>query len=289
MKNFEYFSPETVREALNLSLKLGPGGAYLGGGTDLIVRMKEGLESPSYLVDLKKIQDLKFIKTDKEGIYIGSNTTLREVEEFLNQNDEFPGLKEAVSSIGSYQIRTRATLVGNIVSSSPSADTAPILLAYDSEVIIVSLTGERREKLTSFFVGPRKNILKLGEIVKAIFIPHPGCLHKSKYLKLGRRAAVDLAIVGVGAVILKNSFGYDYRVALGAVAPTPVRLKKLEEYLHNKILTSEYLEQGLDLVYDDVSPIDDLRASKQYRLEMCRVLTKRVLLSLWEDFLILGE
>ncbi len=289
MKEFDYYRPSNIREALDITRKLGEGGAYLNGGTDLIVRMKEKLEQPRYVIDIKEISELKTLIYNDKGIHIGSLTTLNEISNSLNIGNYFPGLKEAASSVGSYQVRARGTLTGNLVSSVPSADMVPILLCYDSEVLTIGLDGERRIKLSSFIKGPRLNVLKPGELVKEIFISHPRYSHMSIYLKLGRRAAVDLAVVGVAALVLDTPSGFEYRVALGAVAPTPIRATKIENYLRHKVLTSELVEEGLPLILEEVSPIDDVRSSRQYRLEMCKVFTKRALLKAWEKLLLLRE
>lgn len=289
MQNFDRYRPGTISEALDLRKRLGEGGIYLNGGTDLLVRLKENLEQLRYLIDLKGIAELKKFYLNKEGLFLGGTVTLKEIISSSEVGQNFPGLKEAASSIGSYQIQVRGTLVGNLVSSVPSADTAPILLCYEAEAITEGFDGERAIKLTSFFKGPRLNILKPEEIVKGVFIPKPSFLHTSTYLKLGRRAAVDLAVVGVAALVLDTPSGFEYRVALGAVAPTPVRALRLEEFLRHKILTKELLEKAIPLVVEDISPIDDVRSSRDYRLEISKVLTKRTLTSTWERLLLRRE
>lgn len=289
MREFSYYRPSTVTEALALRERLGEGGAYLNGGTDLVVRIKEKLEQPRYIIDLKGIAELKTFRVAEKRVFIGSTVTLQEVSSSPEINKDFPGLKEAVSSIGSYQIRVRGTLAGNLISSAPSADTAPILLCYEAEVLSEGSGGERNIKLSSFFKGPRLNALEPGEIVKGVFVPRPIFPHLSTYLKIGRRASVDLAVAGVAAMVLDTPSGFEYRVALGAVAPTPVRAWQLEGFLRHKVLTPELLGEAIPLVLEDVSPIDDVRSSRHYRLEMCKVLTKRALSSVWERLLLSRE
>ncbi|GFP39052.1 FAD binding domain-containing protein [Candidatus Hakubella thermalkaliphila] len=289
MKNFEYHRPSSFKEALALWEKLGEGCLYLNGGTDVVVRIKEKLEQPDHLIDLKGIPELKKIYQTEEGLFIGGGVTLKEVASFLEVGKNYPGLKEAASSIGAHQIQVRETLAGNLASSVPSADTAPILLCYEAELLAQGPAGERRLKITTFFRRPRLNSLEPGEILKEIFVPRPTYPHASIYIKLGRRAALDLPIVGAAALVLDPPSGFEYRVALGAVAPTPVRTRRLEEFLCHKVLTRELLDQALPLVLEDVAPIDDVRASREYRLEMCLVLTRRALYSTWENLLLSTE
>lgn len=274
MQDFEYVAPRTLKEVLTLMAEADGGCSVLAGGTDLIVKMKRGTVSPTKLVDIKRVEELKTIGFNSEGeLEIGAAVTLNQVASYPGVAEKFPVLHQAIGSLGSVQVRNRGTLVGNICNASPAADTAPALLLYDARVEITGLGGSREVPLHQFFAGPGKTVLKPVEIVTRVFVPQvPGA--DGVYIKLARRQAVDLAIVSAAALAFKDRSA---RLALGAVAPTPVRLFNVEAEYLSKGLDEARIRSALPAILDSVSPIDDIRASREYRVEMVRVLSRRAL------------
>ena len=205
---------------------------------------------------------------------IGATVTLNEISDSKVVQRNYPILAEACKTVGSYLVRNRATLVGNICNASPAADTAPPLLVLDAKVNIVGSDGEKTVPLNQFFVGVKKNILKKEEVVISVTIPPLRDKWTGVYLKQGRRKDVDLATVGVAVVCIRD----EIRIALGAVAPIPVRVFKTEELLKGKIIDEPLLEEIARSALAEVSPISDIRSSKEYRKEIVKVLIRRAIL-----------
>lgn len=277
MKYFEYFKPETLKEASELLIEKGENAHILNGGTDLIVRMRDGIAEPEAVIDIKSIRDLHEIKYDEtKGITIGACATLNQMASNEMIRRKYNILSEAAHSVGSCQVRNRATMIGNICNASPLADTATPLLALDAEILVYGPEGKKEIPIKDFFVWVRKTCLKPGEIVTGVRIPDYEEKVFGHFQKLSRRKEVDLSTVCASVV----KVGDNIRIALGAVAPTPIRMTKTEEFLKQKELTDEIIKETEEIAADEVSPIDDIRASKKYRLEMVRVLVRRGLKAL---------
>ncbi len=275
MKKFEYLKPISLREAISILVKCGGAAYILNGGTDLIVSMRDKIVQPEYLVDIKAIPQLNRITYNKQdGLNIGATVTLNEVSDSKIVQEHYPILAEACKTVGSYQVRNRATLIGNICNTSPAADTAPPLLVLEAKVNIIGPTGEKIVPIEQFFTGVKKNILKKGEIVTSITIPPIKDKWSGVYLKQGRKKEVDLATVGVAVLSVRD----EIRIALGAVAPTPIRAFKTEKLLKGKIIDESLLEKAGISVLTEVSPISDVRSSQEYREEIIKVLVRRAVL-----------
>jgi len=233
---------------------------------------------PSCLIDISNIASLRQITEDRDWLRIGAGLTHAEVESSTLVQEQVPLLVEAVRTIGAPQTRNLGTLGGNLASGLPSSDTAPPLLALDARMKIVSSKGMRILLLTDFFRGPKETVLKADEILTEILVPKSERLGMGRYLKLGRRKAVSLTVVGVAVWMEidrdRRKF-QEVRIALGAVSPTPVRAKEGEAFLSGKEIEMEVIEEGARLVSGEAHPIDDFRASADYRKEMVRVLTRR--------------
>ena len=237
--------------------------------------MRDKIIQPEYLVDIKAIPQFNKITYDEhEGLEIGATVTLNEISNSKVVQRNYPILAEACKTVGSYQVRNRATLVGNISNASPAADTAPPLLVLEAKVDIIGPTGEKIVPINEFFTGVKKNILKKGEFVTSITVPLIKDKWAGVYLKQGRRKDVDLATVGVAVVCIRD----EIRIALGAVAPIPVRAFKTEELLRGKIIDEPLLEETAKSALAEVSPISDIRSSKEYRKEIVKVLIRRAIL-----------
>lgn len=284
MRNFEYFKPSSLKEASEILLKHGDKAHILNGGTDLIIRMRGGVTKPDVVVDIKDIKELNDIKiNENDELIIGACANLNDIAHNSIVFDNYSFLSEAAHAVGSSQVRNRATMIGNICNASPLADTATPLLALDAKVLIYGPDGEKEISIHDFFVWVRKTCLKEGEIVTAIMIPAHKEMISGYFQKVSRRRMVDLSTV-CGTVVKTDN---DIRIALGAVAPTPVRLRKTEEFISNNELTEELIEKAAEIAASEVSPIDDVRASKEYRLEMTRVIVKRGLRKISEENLAL--
>ena len=273
MRRFEYFEPTTLDEASAL-LSGSRMAQVLAGGTDLLVEIKEQLRRVERVVNIKKISGIGALSFDaREGLRIGALVTAREIEIFPVILEKYSSLAQAARELGSIQVRNRATIVGNLCRASPSADTLPPLIADGAEVTIHGIRGERRVALEDFFTGPGKTVLEPGDLVTELRVPAPAPRTGKVYLKHGRRKAMELATVGV-AVSLSQS---DIKIVLGAVAPTPIRARKAEAILLNKIPNADLIDQAAQAAMEEARPIGNVRASASYRREMVGVLTRRAL------------
>lgn len=282
LPKFEYHAPTSLPEALDLLAKYDGKGAVLAGGTDLLVSMKKREVLPEHLISLKGISELKGIHDEKEGIKIGALVTLGEIEHSKMIQDKFRVLWDAAQVMASRQIRNLGTIGGNLCSAAPSADTAPPLIVLDASVEITSSNGRRKVLVENFFKGPGESDLKAGEILTQIMIPNPLKKSSGAYFKLMRRAAMDLAQIGVAACLSfdsgkKTTTGA--RIALGAVGLTPVRAFKAEQILLNKEINETVGKEAGRIAAQEANPRSSLRASKEYRREMVEVLTKRAVMA----------
>lgn len=278
MANMLYFKPSSLNSASQLLIEHGETSCLLNGGTDVVVRLREKLICPSAIIDIKHISSLNDISFNKEnGLSIGACANLGDIAHNKEVYENYSFLAEACETIGSGQIRNRATLVGNICNASPLADTSTPLLALNAIVKIYSEGQIKDVPITEFFVGVRKTVLKQGEIVVGIQIPYYENM-KGVFYKNSRRKEVDLSTICATIVKIGDSF----KVALGAVAPTPIRAYKTEEYLHSNIsnLSLDVVTEAGKIAASECSPIDDVRSSKDYRKEMVAVLVKRALIQI---------
>ena len=280
LPKFEYRRPTSLQEALSLLAQYKGKARLLAGGTDLVPKLKRReIEAPSYLIDIKSIAGLDYIKYDEvEGLKIGALATIHAVESSPIIKERFPVLAQAAYSMASVQVRNRATLAGNICNAVPSADTAPALLTLQARVKLASQKGERWVDIEDFFTGPKETVLTDEEMLLEIEVPNLPLSHKGIYLKLSPRRSMDLAVVGVAVVAVpENGVFKDVRIALGAVAPTPIRARRAEEVLRGQSLNEELIRTAAKIAEEEARPIDDHRASAWYRKKMVNVLVKRAL------------
>lgn len=277
LPKFTYHAPASVKEALDLLAAYGTDAKLLAGGTDLLLAMKKRTATPSHLINLKAIPGLSGITTDAKGLTIGALTTIAEIFRSSVIEKTYTPLWDAASVMASPQIRTLATIGGNLVSAVPSSDMAPPLMVLSAEAKITGPSGERTCPVEALFAGPSSCTLGPADILTGITIPLPK--GKGVYLKLMRRAALDLALVGVAAfVCLDGETCTSAKVALGAVAPTPIRATAAEEVLAGKVLTEDLAAQAAKVSGTICRPITDVRATLDYRCSMVEVLTKRALI-----------
>jgi CO/xanthine dehydrogenase FAD-binding subunit len=269
---FEYFKPETIEELVETLLKNKGNARILAGGTDLIVRIKDGLEFPGAVIDIKGLSELKKLDFKDNKLFIGSLVTFNDLINSEVVKEKFPMLWESSKNVASMGIRNRATIAGNICSAVPSLDSGPALLVYEADIIIRGSEGERVIPVLDWFIAPRKTALKEDEFVYGIIISPPGKKHGDSYLKLGRYNGEDLAQVGLGILALE---GNEYRLAFCAVGPRPARARKIELFLNGKEISDSLVEEAKNLIPEEISPITDVRATKEYRMHMAKVMLER--------------
>lgn len=279
LPQFEYLAPTTLEEASRLLLEHGDRARAMAGATDLIPPMRDKAFTVDYLVDLKKIPGLSYLEYDEtEGLKIGALTTLREIEHSPLVKEKNPALAHSAKVVASTQIRAKGTLVGNICNASPSCDNGPNTLAQNAKILVYGPNGERIIMAEDFFVGVKKTSLQPGEIVTGIVFPPLAENEAAAYIKHAVRKAMDLAIIGVAVKIkVEDGICKDAKIALGAVATTPIRAPKAEEALIGTALTEEDIVKASEEAMNACSPISDIRASKEYRKDMIRVFTKRAI------------
>lgn len=273
MKTFEHYAPDSIEGLLEM-LKSKPNVKLIAGGTDLLLQMKQGTAQPETVISLKNVEELRGFSVSKNGYRLGAGMTLRGITRSNELTQNFPGLVYAAGVVASEQIRTLATLGGNICNASPSADMVPPLIALDAVVQLVSNQGQRDLSLSEFFKGPGESILKSGEIMHSIFLPHPS--GNMIYSKHAPRKFMDLAVVGVAVRLAKkNGKINEARVALGAVGPVPFRAEKTEALLAGQALTTELMLEAGEMAAGECVPIDDIRGSAWYRKRMVKVHVRR--------------
>ena len=269
---FEYLRPGDLQEALGILSQAGHRAQVLAGGTDLIPWIGEELLLPEVLVDIKGIPELKGIDREEGWVRIGARVTFGELIDSELIRTSFPVVFEMARTVASPGIRNRATLAGNICSAVPSCDSGPVLLVHQAEVLVRGVSGERKIPIEDWFQGPRKTALQAGEMVTAVRLPVPEDKAEGCYVKLGRYRGEDLAQASAAILSLP---GGGWRIAFGAVAPTPVRASGIESLLSGKKLTDEVIAEAQKLVAKEITPITDIRATRRYRLHMVQVMLER--------------
>jgi len=285
LPSFDYVRAGTSDEVVDLLEEHGEAAQLLMGGTDLFVRMRDGFVRPQVVVDVKHLPGMRDILYDEEaGLTVGAAATMNQVARHPDVLAHYLLLAEAANSVGSYQLRNRATIGGNLCNGSPCADTALATLALEGRVVLYGPDGAREIPVDDFFRGPGETALQAGEIMTAIRYPIPPANAASRYLKLGRSKAGDLAIVSVAVLGFPDGAapsGYRFRVALGSVAPVVLRATEAEEVLAANTPGEQTIALGAEKAMEAANPIDDVRGSAAYRRAMVRNLTLRGLREVW--------
>jgi carbon-monoxide dehydrogenase medium subunit len=278
INDFEHFAPKTLKEALALLAKYGDDCKVICGGQSLLILMRQGLVAPKYLVDIKGVSELSYIKDGKEGIKIGATTTHRAIEKSAVIKAKYPVLGEMESRLASIQTRNWGTIGGNICHGDPAGDPAPVLIALNATVTMASTKGARSMPVEDFSLDYFETALEPGELLTEIQIPVPAARTGTIYTKFNIIDS-DLATVSVAAsVTLGSGDGVcqDIRIALGAAAPTAIRAKKAEAVLKGKNITEALLKQAGEAAAEEADPISDIAASEEYRRELVKVLVPRM-------------
>jgi len=289
MQPFDYYKPKDFDEAFNL-LTLPDKVMYpLAGATDLIPHTRDGVWKPDVVVDIKGLPGLRDIKVEGlepccgcapgECLYVGGAVRMNEIARSELVRSHWDLLAQGAAAMGNEQVRNRATLGGNLGTASPAADSAPALLALEASVLVKGPEGDRSIPVNKFFVGPKRNALKRGEIIVGVLIPKPPKGAVGVYEKLSRRKAGDLSVVGVAVMAYPHDDSTQWRVALGAVAPTPIRSPQAEAIL-NAGHDAAHIDEAVAAAYGCCCPIDDVRASAEYRQAMVVNVTRRAIRTL---------
>lgn len=279
--SFEVLQPDNIKEALSYLKDKGEKTYIIAGGTNLMVDVYHKNIVPEKLIDISKIKEMKFLEINEKQINLGPLLTHADIEK-SDLGKQYEVLKKAAQMVGGPQVRNRGTIAGNIKNASPAADVALALLALDATLTLVSNNKERDILLKEFFCGVNKTLANEDEIISNIKFPILDQDYYSTFVKIGKRNALAISIVNL-ALVLKydeDKFCEDARIALGAVAPTPVRAEKAEKELIGSKLDVDKIDYVSRLVTEEISPISDIRASRNYRLKVTQNIVQKSLLDL---------
>ncbi|MCS7207144.1 MAG: xanthine dehydrogenase family protein subunit M [Dehalococcoidia bacterium] len=287
MRPFDYKAPKRLQEAYAI-LSQANGGPVrpLAGGTDLIDQLRVGRKQAAIVMDVKHIPELQRLEYDpRKGLLIGAAVPCYRVYENPAVSQHYPAIREGAMLIGSWQIQHRASLGGNICNAAPSADTVPPLLVYEAVALIGGPRGERQVPLERFFTGPGQTVLGPDEILLGIQVPPAPPRSRSRYQRFIPREEMDIAVAGAASLVAVDEQGVirRARIALAAVAPTPVRAHEAEALLEGQRPTRTLLEQAGEKAVLATKPITDVRGSIGYRKELVKVLTRRTLVQALAD------
>lgn len=277
IREFRYFSPATLREALTALEQYGKSVVILAGGTDVLLDLKFRKVAPEYVMDIKNIAEMTKIQETRDGgLIIGALATIARLSESQIIGKKYPSLHQATTeAFHSWQIRNAATIGGNICRSSPASDTVPPLMTYDAQVKLVGPKGQRKVHLEDFFTGVGQNVLDR-EILTEIILPPQKGSYGTAFRSL-KRTSVDLCKLNCAVkVVMKKDRFDDIRIVLGAVSPAAVRAKKAEEALRGKEASDENIENAARKVTEDISPITDGRSTAGYRRQVSQVIVRRL-------------
>jgi dihydropyrimidine dehydrogenase (NAD+) subunit PreA len=271
-----YYYPETMEETIAALRRQGA--VLKAGGTDILLRMKQGMISPTYVVDLKNVKGLAYIKPKDRSVAIGASTTMKELAESRVLKEKLSALPETALKMSVPELRDVSTLGGNLCNASPAADTAPVLLALEATVKAIGPRGSRSIPLDSFFTGPGRTCLEASELITEVEVPLPPEGTGFAFVKAGR-TYTDIAQVNVATLVRTKGGVVDYcRIALGSVAPTPVRARGAEALLLGKKLDTASVRETAKAVVSEIKPISDSRGTAKQRRDTAELITRRALL-----------
>lgn len=278
MKWFDYAAPRSLAEALDL-LARNPRARPLAGGTDLLVQMRAGQLDPDLLVDVKHIPELNELDCDESGtMRVGAAVPCCRIYEDERVRRYWPALAEVAEMIGGIPIQSRASLGGNLCNAAPSADSVPVLIALRACCRVAGPSGERRLAVEEFCTGPGKTVLGPGELLVGLEIPPPEPASGARYLRFTPRAEMDIAVAGAAAAVrLTDGLIAWARVALAAVAPTPLLVREAGDWLAGKAPTEENVRQAAEMAREAAMPITDMRGTAEQRRHLAGVLARRAL------------
>ncbi|REJ71393.1 MAG: xanthine dehydrogenase family protein subunit M [Planctomycetota bacterium] len=280
MRDFDYAAPATLQEAVTLFSRHNGAARALAGGTDLIDHVRTGRVTPDVVIDVKRIPELNRLEITPDGLRLGAAVPCWRIYESAEIRESYPALVDACSIIGGIQIQSRASVGGNLCNSGPAADTIPALIAHSAVCVIVGPEGEREVPVEQFCTGPGRNVLQPGEILVEMKLPAPPPRSGSHYRRFIPRNEMDIAVVGVGAAVTLDESGTSLvcgRIAVGAVAPTPLDAVDASNLLAGAPVDDETFQKAAAAARAIAVPIDDMRGTRDYRVHLTGVLTERVL------------
>ncbi len=278
MKPFDFFKPESADAAVEALAAHSPNVRILAGGTDAVVDLKHVPDSPGLVVDVSQLKELKGIEVTDAGLRIGAGVTHTEIMKHPLIKEHAPALIDAAHTIGAVQTRNLGTLGGNLVTCVPSMDSGPTLMALEAEVTVTGPTGKRTIPLGDFFVGPRKTILEKDALLLEIIVPAANLGKPASFIKFGLRKGQALALVNAASALwIEDGKFKDVRISLGAVAPVVIRAPKAEAILEGQSVTELLVDEAAKTAVSEAKPIDDFRASKEYRNDLIEVGVRRTL------------
>ena len=269
----QYFAPQKIEEALEILSQYGKEIKVIAGGTDLLIQYYDRLYEVGTWLDLKNIKELKEIKIHQNQVEIGAMVTHAQLEKSEDIKKYFPVLSQAAADIGSPQIRNRGTIGGNIVNASPAGDLLSPLMAYDAQFKLLSLQKEALISAEEFFIGPKKTLLEPAQLLTRIFLSLPSERTYGSWIKIGKRKALIIATITLALVVEMaedNKTIKDVRTCLGSVAPTPIEIKEIREKMIGKNFSQLDFNQLGQIVEDKISPIDDIRGTREYRKNVAK-------------------
>jgi carbon-monoxide dehydrogenase medium subunit len=277
MSSTEYIKPKDLSDLHRVMAEYEARATVIAGGTNLIPDMRNGEKVPDLLLDISDLAELSYIREDNGSIAIGAATTIAEMAASPVLLDNSPVLASAAKQLGNPLTRNRATLGGNLANASPCADTAPPLLALDASVEILSPGGKTRQvPLSKFFKGYKFTDLVKGEILSAINFPKPNDRTKSSHTKIGLRNAASICVASIAVALdMDGKTCRKARIAAGSVAPIPMRVTRVEKLLEGKEIDTALLEECVAVVKEEISPISDIRGSREYRSYVTSIILKR--------------
>lgn len=286
LPSFDYVRAESIGQVLQLLREKGADARLMMGGTDLLVRMRDGVVKAGTIIDVKGLPGMRDITFDPaNGLFVGAAVTMNEVARDGRVVERYPLLAQAAEAVANYAIRNRATLGGNLCNASPAADTAPAVLLLDGRIQLHGPLGQRELDAGQFIVGPGKSARSPDEVMLGIRFPPPMRGACGVYLKLARNVAGDLAVVGVAvhcAPCKEARSGFRFTVALASVGPTPLLVNGIADLLGERMPADPAFVEAADLAAQAARPIDDVRSGAAYRREMVRSMTLQGLREVWQ-------
>jgi CO/xanthine dehydrogenase FAD-binding subunit len=281
LQTFDYVRASNLDEVVSVLAENGDRAHVLSGGTDLLVALREGRRAASVVVDVKQVSETAALAYHPEsGLNLGASVPCHRIYGDKTVAAAYPGLIDAVHLIGGVQIQGRASVGGNLCNASPAADTIPALIVHSAVCIVAGPNGRREVPVEDFCVAPGRTMLQAGEFLVALRLPPPQPGFGAAYLRFTPRNEMDIAVVGAGAsVVLDESrtLIQSARIALGAVAPTPLFVTEAGDALAGQRIGDEAIERAAKLAQDAARPITDMRGTAEYRKHLSAVLTRRAL------------
>lgn len=281
MQSFDYVAPRSAEEVISLLAGKNGDARILAGGTDLLVQLREGRRKAQLIIDIKNIPELTQIAFDPgNGLRIGAAASCTQICSDPNVGKHYTGLVDGIHLIGGVQIQNRASVGGNLCNASPAADSIPALIVHEAVCHIRGPNGSRVLPVEEFCVAPGKNAMQSGEFLTSVTVPTPQENFGASYLRFIPRNEMDIAVVGAGASILLDADGKRFvsaRIALGAVAPTPLLASSAGDFLSGKAVTRENVKEVARMAQAIAKPITDLRGTSEHRKHLCAVLVERAL------------